>query len=35
LDLMRAKRYVAAAASDYDEIRRKATELGLAEPASR
>lgn len=30
LDLMRAKRYVAVAASDYDEIRRKATELGLA-----
>lgn len=35
LDLMRAKHYVAAAASDYDEIRRKATELGLAEPTSR
>jgi phosphonate transport system substrate-binding protein len=35
LDLMRAERYVAAAASDYDEIRRAATELGLAEPESR
>jgi phosphonate transport system substrate-binding protein len=35
LDLMRAKRYVAAAAPDYDEIRHKATELGLAEPESR
>jgi phosphonate transport system substrate-binding protein len=35
LDLMRAERYVAAAVSDYDEIRRTATELGLAEPESR
>ncbi len=33
LDLLRAKRYVAATASDYDEIRHQATELGLAEPA--
>jgi phosphonate transport system substrate-binding protein len=35
LDLMRAKQYVVAAVSDYDEIRRAATELGLAAPGSR
>jgi phosphonate transport system substrate-binding protein len=35
LDLLRAKRYIAASASDYDDIRRQATELGLAEPESR
>jgi phosphonate transport system substrate-binding protein len=29
LDLMRARRYVPVTPSDYDEIRRKATELGL------
>lgn len=29
LDLLRAKRYVTVTASDYDEIRRQATELGL------
>lgn len=31
LDLMRARRYVAIKASDYDELRRKATDLGLLE----
>lgn len=35
LDLLRAKRYVAVQPSDYDEVRRRATELGLAEPAPR
>jgi phosphonate transport system substrate-binding protein len=31
LDLMRARRYVPVRSSDYDEVRRKATDLGLLE----